>query len=45
MKRNEYETLVLRILFWEAQDIITSSSDDAADDTGGWNEDWFKKNG
>lgn len=44
MKRNEYERLVLRILFWEEQDVITSSSEDA-DDTGGWNEDWFKKNG
>ncbi len=45
MKKNEYKELVLRLLFLEEQDVITASSDDAADDMGGWNDDWFKKQG
>jgi hypothetical protein len=45
MQRKEYEELVLLVLFLQEQDVITASSDEAADDTGSWNEDWFKKNG
>ena len=45
MKKYQYETLELRILLFECQDVITASEEDAADDIGGWNGDWFKKNG
>lgn len=45
MKKHQYETLELRIRLFEDQDVITLSGEDAADDIGGWNDEWFKKNG
>ena len=45
MKKHQYETLELRIRLLEDQDVITLSGEDAADDIGGWNDEWFKKNG
>ena len=32
------------IIFFENNDVITNSKNDAADDLGGWNSDWFTKN-
>ena len=32
------------IIFFENNDVITNSKNDAADDLGGWNSDWFTQN-
>jgi hypothetical protein len=40
----KYEMLMLRIVFYENKDVIALSSEDAADDFGGWNNDWFADN-
>lgn len=45
MKKHQYETLEIWILLSEHQDVITSSGEDAADDMGDWNDEWFNKNG
>ena len=33
-----------KVIFSENNDVITTSKDDAADDLGGWNSDWFTQN-
>lgn len=43
MKKQEYETLILRIVFYTEQDVITASQGQDPDDVGGWNSDWFAK--
>lgn len=40
----EYEKLDIKVVFFEDKDIITISKNDAADDLGGWDSDWFAKN-
>ena len=45
MKKHQYETLEVCILLSEEQDVITLSGEDAVDDMGDWNDEWFKKNG
>lgn len=37
----EYEGLEVRLILLQTQDIVTSSSEESADDIGGWNSDWF----
>jgi hypothetical protein len=37
----EYEMVMVKIVFYECRDVIAMSSEDAADDFGGWNNDWF----
>lgn len=37
----EYEMVMVRIVFYECRDVIAMSSEDAADDFGGWNSGWF----
>ena len=39
----KYEALAIKIVFFFDQDIITNSSNESADDLGGWNSDWFAK--
>ena len=42
----EYEKIDIKIIVFGNSDVITNSKDDAADDLGGWNDDWFaQKNG
>lgn len=40
----EYEKMIIKVIFFENNDVITNSKNDAADDLGGWNGDWFTKN-
>lgn len=42
----KYEDLKIKIIYWQPQDIVTSSTSDSesADDLGGWNEGWFTQN-
>ena len=40
----EYEKIEIQVIFFENYDIITKSKNDAADDLGGWNSDWFTQN-
>ena len=37
----KYEMLEMKVIFFFEQDIITNSTSEAADDLGGWNNDWF----
>ena len=37
----KYETLEINLLFFFDQDVLTSSSDENADDLGSWDNDWF----
>lgn len=42
----KYEGLFIKVIYLQEQDIITNStSGENADDMGGWNDEWFKKNG
>lgn len=36
-----YELINLRIIFFDAKEIITNSLNENVDDLGGWNSDWF----
>ena len=38
-----YEELVIKIIWFSQQDVVTLSNDEAADDLGGWNSGWFSK--
>ena len=40
----EYEKMTIKVIFFENNDVITNSKNDAADDLGGWNSDWFTQN-
>ena len=40
----EYEKMIIKVIFFENNDVITNSMNDAADDLGGWNSDWFTQN-
>ena len=40
-KMKEYEMVMVKIVFYECRDVIAMSSEDAVDDFGGWNNDWF----
>ena len=40
----EYEKIDIKVIFFENNDVITNSRNDAADDLGGWNSDWFAQN-
>jgi len=41
----KYEEFLIEIIYLQEQDIITNSmSGENADDTGGWNDEWFKQN-
>ncbi len=44
MKKYQYEELVLRIVLYVEPNILATSAEDAADDFGGWNDDWFTSN-
>lgn len=43
MKKQKYETLILQIVLYTAQDVITASQGQDPDDVGSWNSDWFAK--
>ena len=43
-KMQEYEKIDIKVIFFENNDVITNSMNDAADDLGGWNSDWFAQN-
>ena len=36
--------MIIKVIFFENNDVITNSKNDAADDLGGWNSDWFTQN-
>ena len=40
----KYEKVDIVVVFFENTDVITNSQNDAADDFGGWNSDWFAQN-
>ena len=40
----EYEKMVIKVIFFENNDVITNSKNDAADDLGCLNSDWFTQN-
>ena len=39
-----YEKIEIKIIFFENNDVITSSKKDSADDFGDWNDHWFTGN-
>jgi hypothetical protein len=43
-KMQGYEKIDIKIIVFENNDVITNSRNDAADDLGGWNSDWFTQN-
>ena len=43
-KMQEYDKIDIKVIFFENNDVITNSKNDAADDLGGWNSDWFTQN-
>ena len=40
MEKNQYDELILRIVFYENKDVIATSQD-YYDDLGNWNDSWF----
>ena len=40
----KYEKIDIKIIVFENNDVIANSKNDAADDLGGWNIDWFTQN-
>ena len=43
MKKNQYDELLLRIVFYVNEDVIAASAE-GEDDLGEWKDDWFSPN-
>ena len=38
---NNYEKVDIEVVYFENNDVFANSLDDAVDDLGGWNGEWF----